>query len=133
MDRTKLLIRMSAIYGAIGAILGSHMAATSGYLFRPIHAHILVVGWLSLFAFAMYYRVFTIPKKSILATVHVWSAVLGSLGLTIGMWLYNVKPMEGLETFNLLFYIIGGTILLICFIVFFIMVFVQGRYLGEEK
>ncbi|QQZ08618.1 hypothetical protein [Heyndrickxia vini] len=133
MDRTKLLLRMSALYGVIGAVLGSHMAASNAYAFRPVHAHILVVGWLSLFAFAIYYRVFSIPKKSVLATIHIWTAIVGSFGLTVGMWLYNMKPIKGIETFNLLFFIIGGSLLIICFIVFLLMTFIQGRHLGEEK
>lgn len=132
MDRTKLLIRFSAIYALIGAFIGSHMAGSGDYAFRPLHAHILLVGWLSLFAFGVYYRIFSIPKSSVLSKIHVWSAVIGSFGLTVGMWLYFVKPIAGIETVNLLFFIIGGSVLLISFAVFAIMTFVQGGFIRES-
>jgi hypothetical protein len=133
MDRTKFLIRAAAIYGVVGAFLGSHMAGSGAYAFRDVHAHVLVVGWLSLFAFAIFYRVFKIPKNSKLAMIHVWTAILGSFGLTVGMWLYYTKPISGIDTINLIFFIVGGSLLLICFIVFFIMTWVQGRYITEGE
>ncbi|MBM7551929.1 hypothetical protein [Thalassobacillus pellis] len=132
MDRTRFFIRVSAIYALIGAFIGSHMAGSGGYEFRAVHAHILVVGWLSLFAFAIYYKVFQIPKTSKLATFHVWTAFIGSIGLTAGMWLYYVQPFAGSETFNLVFFIVGGSILMISFFLFAIMTFVHGKFITEE-
>ncbi|MFG6119701.1 MULTISPECIES: hypothetical protein [Thalassobacillus] len=133
MDRTRFLIRVSAIYAVIGAFIGSHMAGAGGYEFRAVHAHILVVGWLSLFAFAIYYKVFPIPKRSAMAAFQVWTAFVGSIGLTAGMWLYYVKPLEGMDTFNLIFFIVGGSVLMISFIVFAIMTFIQGKYISEDN
>ncbi|HZG69894.1 MAG TPA: hypothetical protein VEY51_00015 [Chondromyces sp.] len=120
-----LLLRFAAIFGFIGAMLGSHMAGAGSYAFRPIHAHLLVVGWLSLFAFSAYYRMYEVPKGSKLAAAHVWSAIIGTIGLTSGMWLYNTKPFELPETFTMVFYIAGGSILLLSFLLF---VFVTFRY-----
>ncbi|UOQ95227.1 hypothetical protein MUO14_10020 [Halobacillus shinanisalinarum] len=132
MDRTRFFVRVSAIYALIGAFMGSHMAGGGGYQLTAVHAHILVVGWLSLFAFAIYYKVFSIPKDSKLAKVHVWTSFLGVLGLTTGMWLYFTKPFGDMGTFNTVFFIVGGTILLIAFVVFAIMVFVHGKFISEE-
>ncbi|MDQ0157172.1 hypothetical protein [Robertmurraya andreesenii] len=115
-----LLLRFASLFGVIGAILGAHMAGSGSYLFRPVHAHILVVGWLSLFAWAVYYKLFQ-TTQTVMTKIHVWSAILGSCGLTIGMWLYMVKPFDLPEAFTLSFYIAGGVALLISFIVFFLM------------
>lgn len=41
------LIRLAALFGAIGAGLGAHMAGAGSYALKPIHAHILVAGWLT--------------------------------------------------------------------------------------
>lgn len=41
---SKRLIRFAAIFGLIGAFLGSHMAGAGSLAFRPVHAHILVFG-----------------------------------------------------------------------------------------
>lgn len=118
-----VLLRTAAIYGLIGAFMGSHMAGGGGYELRPIHAHILVAGWLSLFAFSMYYRLYAVPKTSKLAFLHTWSSVIGSLGLTIGMWFYNVNPLGLNETFTTVFYIAGGSLVLLSYALFAVMTF----------
>ncbi|WP_035347204.1 hypothetical protein [Halalkalibacter hemicellulosilyticus] len=130
MNRTKLLLRFSAVYAVIGVFIGGHMAGAGSYMFRAIHAHILVVGWLSLFAFAVFYALFKIPKSSKLASVQVWTALIGSFGLTAGMWVYNFNPDE---VFTLIFYIIGGTVLMVSFVVFAIMTFVFGAMFHDKK
>ncbi|WP_210364128.1 hypothetical protein [Bacillus sp. REN3] len=127
-----VLLRLSAIYALIGAFLGSHMAGAGDYAIRPVHAHILVVGWLSLFAFSSYYRSYEVPESSKLAIFHVWTAILGSVGLTAGMWLYNVKPFPLPETFTMVFYIVGGSILLLSFLLFVFMTFKYSEARKKE-
>lgn len=125
-----LLLRMSAIYGFIGAFLGSHMAGAGSYAFKPIHAHILVVGWLSLFAYSSYYRSYQVPKSSKLAFAHVWTAIIGSIGLTLGMWMYNLNPFNLPGSFTMVFYIVGGSTLLLSF---FLFVFMTFKYSESKK
>ncbi|WOV87667.1 hypothetical protein QWT69_00665 [Sporosarcina oncorhynchi] len=123
------LIRISAIFGVIGAFLGSHMAGSGSGAFRPIHAHILVVGWLSVFAWGVFYKVYKVRAKK-LVTVHGWTAIIGSIGLTAGMWFQFMKPFGLNETFSLIFYIVGGSILLISFVLFVLVTFLiekEGR------
>jgi hypothetical protein len=111
------LIRISAIFGLIGTFLGSHMAGAGSYAFRPIHAHILLVGWLSVFAWGIFYKVYKVRAKKLVA-VHSWTAIIGSIGLTAGMWLQFIKPFGVNDTFALIFYIVGGSVLLISFALF---------------
>lgn len=122
-----LLLRLSALFALIGAFLGSHMAGSGDYAFRPIHAHILVVGWLTLFAWAVYYKLFS-PKIGVLAKLHVYSAIIGSIGLTGGMALFIFKPSFLPEAVNTFFYIVGGSILLLSFLFFFFLTLTK-----EEK
>ena len=63
------LIQFSAIFGFLGTYLGSHMAGQMDYALRPIHAHILLVGWLSVFAWGVFYRLYTVKYKK-LVTIH---------------------------------------------------------------
>lgn len=123
-----ILLKFSAIFAVVGAGLGAHMAGAGSLAFRPIHAHILVVGWLSLFAFSVFYKIFAV-KDGIMAKVHTYGSIIGSFGLTVGMWLQFMDPFNLPDLFSLLFYIIGGTILLIGFIAFLILTFT----LKEEK
>ncbi|MFA9556953.1 hypothetical protein ACERII_06605 [Evansella sp. AB-rgal1] len=133
MNRARFLIQIAAIYGVIGAFMGGHMAGSGGYILRTIHAHILAVGWLSLFAFAIFYAVFKIPKDSKLANLHVWSAFLGSIGLTSGMWMYYSQPAWSPEIFSLIYFILGGTILMVSFLVFLIITFKHGEYIKDKS
>lgn len=126
---SKILLRFSALFALVGAILGSHMAGAGSYAFKSVHAHVLVVGWLSLFAWAVFYKIFT-PAKSAVATIQVWSGIIGTFGLTIGMWLYYVNPFDLNSTLTTIFFIVGGTILLISFVLFFILTFMKTE---EEK
>ncbi|WP_191273328.1 hypothetical protein [Neobacillus kokaensis] len=121
---SNLLLKLSAIFGLIGAVLGGHMAGSGSYAVRPIHAHILVVGWLTLFSWAVYYRVFQ-PANRILARLHVYSAVIGSIGLTGGMALYNFRPGFLPQALETALYICGGAILLLSFLFFCLLAFLQ--------
>lgn len=118
------LLRFAAIFALLGAFLGSHMAGSNDFNFQSIHAHILVVGWLSLFAFAVYYKVFR-RKKTLLATLHVWTAIIGTIGLTFGMWVHKLNPFNLPDPFPLILFIVGGTILLVSFFIFLVLVFMK--------
>ncbi len=120
------LIRLAAIFGLIGAVLGSHMAGAGSYAFRPVHAHILVVGWLSVFAWGIFYQMFTVRAKK-LVTFQGFTAIFGSIGLSVGMWLQFLQPFNVNEVFALIFYIVGGTILLISFALFVLVTFMVEK------
>ncbi|USK53303.1 hypothetical protein LIS82_17030 [Cytobacillus solani] len=121
-----LLLRLSALFALIGAFLGSHMAGSGSYAFRPIHAHILVVGWLTIFAWAVYYKIFT-PKIGLLAKLHVYSAIVGSIGLTGGMTIFIFKPAFLPPMMNTILYITGGSVLLLSFLFFFLLTFTKEK------
>ncbi|WP_223155146.1 hypothetical protein [Alkalibacillus aidingensis] len=121
-NHSKILLRLSAIFAAVGAFIGSHMAGAGGYEFQTVHAHILLVGWLTLFAWAIFYKVFN-PLPSLLTIGHVWTGVVGAFGLIIGMWLYYVRPLGLPDPFVTIFFIAGGTILLISFFLFVLVTF----------
>lgn len=116
------LIRLAAIFALIGTYLGSHMSGSGSYEYRPIHAHILLVGWLSMFAWGIFYRAFKVKSQK-LVTIHGWAAIVGVLGLTLGMWFYNINPFNFGSTFTLVFFIVGGTTLLISFALFIVVTF----------
>src|SRR5699024_12882108 len=81
---SKILLSFSALFALVGAFLGSHMAGAGGLEFKTLQAHILVVGWLSLFGWAVFYKIFN-PAKTIVATLSIWTVINGSNSLTGGM------------------------------------------------
>ena len=120
------LVRFSAIFGLIGAILGAHMAGAGSLAFRPVHAHVLVVGWLSLIAWGVYYKAFKV-KSSTLVTLQGWTGIIGATGLSVGLWLQYLQPLGDIKALNLAVYIGGGVILLLSFVLFLIVTFQQNK------
>src|SRR5690625_711803 len=116
------LVRFSAFFGLIGAILGAHMAGAGSLAFRPVHAHVLVVGWLSLFAWGVYYKAFKV-KSSTLVTLQGWTGIIGATGLWVGLWLQYLQPLGDIMALNLAAYSGGGVMLLLRFVLFFIVTF----------
>lgn len=116
------LIRFAAIFGLFGTFLGSQMSGDMDYSLRPIHAHVLLVGWLSVFAWGIFYKVYTIKHK-MLVTVQSILAMTGAFGLTFGMWMYNLNPFNLNDTFVMILFIIGGTLLLLAFALFMVITF----------
>lgn len=121
---SKILLRFAALFAVVGVFLGSHMAGSGPGKFLTVHAHILVVGWLSLFAFSVYHQIFT-PQNKLLSAIQVWTAIIGSIGLTVGMWFRYVQPFGIEGAFPLVFFIVGGTILLISFAIFLLLTFMK--------
>ncbi|WLV25067.1 hypothetical protein QR721_02170 [Aciduricibacillus chroicocephali] len=120
------LVRFSALFALIGAFIGSHMAGSGGYQFKTIHAHILVVGWLSLFAWSVYYKVF-FTRTNFLALLHTLTAIIGAIGLTAGMWMYYLNPFEMTKGVVTVIFIVGGSIMLLSFLLFSIVVFLPSN------
>lgn len=120
------LIQFSAIFGFLGTYLGSHMAGQMDYALRPIHAHILLVGWLSVFAWGIFYRVYTIKYKKLVA-FHSILAMVGAVGLTAGMWMYNLNPFNLSDTLVLVLFIVGGSLLLLAFLLFAVITFLTEK------
>ena len=115
------LIRFAAIFGLIGTFLGSKMSGDMDYSIRPIHAHVLLVGWLSVFAWGIFYSIYTVKYK-VLVTIQSILAMTGAFGLSFGMWMYNLNPFNLNETFVMIFFIVGGSLLLLAFALFVVCV-----------
>ena len=116
------LIRFAAIFGLIGTFLGSKMSGDLDYSMRPIHAHVLLVGWLSVFAWGIFYSIYTIKYK-VLVTIQSILAMTGAFGLSFGMWMYNLNPFNLNETLVTIFFIVGGSLLLLAFALFVVVTF----------
>ena len=116
------LIRFAAFFGLIGTFLGSKMSGDLDYSIRPIHAPVLLVGWLSVFAWGIFYSIYTVKYK-VLVTIQSILAMTGAFGLSFGMWMYNLNPFNLNETLVTIFFIVGGSLLLLAFALFFVVTF----------
>ena len=117
-----LLIRVAAIFGLIGVYIGSMMSGQENYAYRPIHAHVTLVGWLSVFAWGIFY--YSVPvTKLIIVKVQSIFGIVGAIGLTAGMYFYNFYD----ATWAMVFFIVGGSILLLAFALFILSTFLISK------
>lgn len=56
MPTSVLCFRAAALIGLIGMIWGLTMAASGEHATMPAHAHLNLLGWVSLFLIGLYYR-----------------------------------------------------------------------------
>lgn len=119
----KWLIRISAVYSLIGATIGSDLAGRKDYAMVPGHAHILVVGWLTLFAYGIFYYVFKEISMRRTAKLHAWTSLIGGGLMPLSMLIYY-KNETALTT---IMFISTASILLLGIIFFTILVFFDKK------
>jgi hypothetical protein len=65
-------LRLAVLYFVIGVGLGLFMAASEDHSMFPVHAHLNLLGWVSLSLFGLFYRAFPAATGSKLAKAHFW-------------------------------------------------------------
>jgi hypothetical protein len=75
-------LRLAVSFVLIGVCLGYWMGATHQFLLSPVHAHINLLGWVSMFLYGLFYRAMPTATAGRLPIIH---AVLASLGLPLMM------------------------------------------------
>jgi len=65
-------LRIAVLYLIAGVSLGIFMAASHDHSMFPVHAHLNLLGWVSMALFAYFYRAFPAAAASRLAKVHFW-------------------------------------------------------------
>ena len=98
---SKWLIRMAAIYFMIGVWMGLYMGSTHRFEQLPVHAHINLLGWVSLGLIGVIYHLKPRAAQTALAKAHF---VLHNLGLPMmagGMFVmfggnHTAEPIVGI-------------------------------------
>lgn len=128
LNYSKWLLRIAAIFSLIGALIGSDMAGRKDLSLIPAHAHILVVGWLTLFAYAIFYYVFKNISMIKTAKLQAWTALIGGGLMPLGMLLYYQVE----NTATLLSFIIPASILLVAIVLFIIILFFDKKIFAHD-
>ena len=125
---SKWLIRMAALYSLIGALIGADMAGREDYAMIPVHAHILVVGWLTLFAYGIFYSVFKNVSMVRTAKLQAWTALLGGGMMPLGMLAYYKAE----NTATLLAFIVPASVLLVGIALFVVVLFCDKQLFARK-
>lgn len=78
-------LRSAAVYAVLGLGLGIYMAASQQFSLRPVHAHALLGGWLSMAVMGLIYKAFPAMNDRFLAPAHFWLHNLGLPVMLVGV------------------------------------------------
>lgn len=82
----RLFFGSGILLGLVGMAMGIDMGIRQDFALTPVHAHLNLVGWLSLALYGLAYRT-GIARCDVWATVHYGVAVAGAIVLPVGIYL----------------------------------------------
>ena len=95
MKASSLSFRAAVLCVLAGMLWGIHMAVSDDHSAFPAHAHLNLLGWVSLFLFGIYYRLHPALDQSRAALAQVWIWCLATIVLAIGVGLVHTGHMIG--------------------------------------
>jgi len=100
-------LRIAVVYALVAMLLGITMGMREDFTQAPTHAHLNLVGWVSMALYALIYRQYPAAAQSRLAMLHFWVANVGAVLLTVGVY----TQMAGMP--SLVFIVISGSFITI--------------------
>lgn len=85
MKASVLSFRAAVIMVVAGMIWGIVMGISGDHSTFPAHAHLNLLGWVSLFLFGIYYHLHPAIDRDRLAFVQVWVWIVATVILTAGV------------------------------------------------
>lgn len=85
MPFARLFLLSALLYAVIGMGLGIQMGIAHDFTGTPIHAHINLVGWVTLALYGLIHRAYPAMASSRLASLQFWIAQAGALAFPIGI------------------------------------------------
>jgi hypothetical protein len=89
MKASVLSFRAAVLMVIAGMIWGIAMGISQDHSTMPAHAHLNLLGWVSLFLFGIYYHLHPATDRSRLASLQVWIWIAGTIVLTTGVGLVH--------------------------------------------
>jgi hypothetical protein len=86
---TNRYFRISVLYALVGMVWGIYMAITEDHSTYPAHAHLLLLGWVSMVIYGVIYRLCPKAAEGTLARIHFWIANAGLVVMIPGVALIN--------------------------------------------
>jgi hypothetical protein len=116
--RSRTWFRLAALYFAIGVMLGVTMGASGDHSLFAVHAHINLLGWVSMALFGVIGTVHPCMTEGRAAAVQFWTynlgvpVMLGALTLRLKGFA-SIEPLIGVASI-----LIGVSVLLFAWLVF---------------
>jgi hypothetical protein len=118
MTASSLSFKLAVLFVIAGMAMGIGMAAAHDHSIMPAHAHLNLLGWVSLFLFGIYYKLNPALERSRVAFVQVVIWSVGTVVLTIGVAAIHLgyesaEPVTAMASF-----IVLAAMLLFAYLVF---------------
>ena len=95
MKVSSLCFRAAVLFVIVGMLWGLQMAIAEDHSAFPAHAHLNLLGWVSLFLFGVYYHLHPSLERSRLALAQVWIWIAGTVVMSIGVGLVHTGHDSG--------------------------------------
>ena len=95
MKASSISFRAAVVFVIAGMIWGLAMAISDDHSTFPAHAHLNLVGFVSLFLFGIFYHLHPAIDRSRVAQAQVWAWVVGTIVMTIGVGLVHAGHEQG--------------------------------------
>ena len=95
MKASALCFQSAVVFVIVGMIWGIIMGISQDFSASPAHAHLNLLGWVSLFLFGVYYRLHPSMESAKTAIVQVWVWIIGTIIFAIGIGLASTGHAIG--------------------------------------
>ncbi|GGH18944.1 hypothetical protein GCM10007036_21460 [Alsobacter metallidurans] len=95
MKASALSFQAAVLLVLVGMGWGIVMAAAGDHSTMPAHAHLNLLGWVSLFLFGIFYHLHPALDRNRLAQVQVWGWIAATVVMTIGVALVHTGRSAG--------------------------------------
>jgi hypothetical protein len=89
MKAASLSFQSAVILAVAGMVWGLVMAISGDHSTMPAHAHLILLGWVSLFLFGIFYHLHPSIDRSRAALIQVCIWIAGTLCVTLGVALIH--------------------------------------------
>ena len=99
-------LQLGVLFALGGMGLGVWMGATENFTLMPVHAHVNLLGWVSMTLYALVYRAVPRTAEGRLPALHFWLSLLSLLAMipTLGLMVLGntaLAPAVGLVSIGL--------------------------------
>ncbi|MBA4803992.1 MAG: hypothetical protein H2038_04995 [Brevundimonas sp.] len=119
---SNVFLRLGVLFAVVGVSLGYWMGATHQFTVSPVHAHINLLGWVSMFLYGLFYRSLPAAADGWLPKAHLALAGLGLPVMMIGLTI-QLLAVPGLVAWAPPMMIVGPTMVVLGMFVFALIVF----------
>ena len=120
MTLSRAFLLTALLYALVGMALGIHMGIAHDFAAAPVHAHVNLVGWVTLALYGLVHRAYPAMATSRLAWIQFGLAEVGAIVFPIGIAIsiFHEKPLVA---------ILGSLAVILALALFLVMAFTKLR------